>query len=95
MTFSFLLFVSRLNNTLNPNWVSVFTIDYELGTPLKLMVQVYDQVNAETNKPMAAASFDIAECLGARGNTTAKEMKNGGTYVQHDLQLKLKLNTNR
>ena len=57
------------------------------------MVQVYDQVNAGTNKPMAAASFDIGECLGARGNTTAKEMKDGGTYVQYDLTCGCSMNT--
>ena len=66
-------------NSLSPNWASVFTIDFELGKPLIVAVQVYDQVRKGSNKPMGSATFDIGECLGARGNTKAKKFKNGGT----------------
>ena len=68
-----------IKNNLDPNWVSVFTIDFELGTPLQVAVQIYDECNKGSNKPMGSATFDIGECLGARGNTKAKKIKNGGT----------------
>jgi len=73
-------------NSLSPNWASVFTIDFELGKPLIVAVQVYDQVRKGSNKPMGSATFDIGECLGARGNTKAKKFKNGGTVFLHVAQ---------
>jgi len=73
-------------NSLSPNWASVFTIDFELGVPLIVAVQVYDQVRKGSNKPMGSATFDIGECLGARGNTKAKKFKNGGTVFLHVAQ---------
>ena len=68
-------------NSLSPHWVKVFVLDYELGTPIKVACNVFDQaVKGKTdNKTMGSAVFDIGELLGARGNTKAKKLKGGGT----------------
>ncbi|KAL7568730.1 hypothetical protein ACA910_021723 [Epithemia clementina (nom. ined.)] len=66
-------------NTLNPQWVKIFEIDHELGSPFKLAVSIYDEVTKGDNKFMASAVFDIDELLGARGNTKAKQLKSQGT----------------
>jgi hypothetical protein len=68
-----------VENTLNPQWVKVFYIDYELGTPVKVAVNIFDEVKKGDNKSMGSAVFDIGECLGARGNTKAKKLAKGGT----------------
>jgi copine 1/2/3 len=66
-------------NSLNPHWVKVFVFDYELGTPIKVACNVFDQATKGENKSMGSAVFDIGELLGARGNTKAKKLKGGGT----------------
>jgi uncharacterized protein YegL len=66
-------------NSLSPHWVKVFVLDYELGTPIKVACNVFDQRNKGENKTMGSAVFDIGELLGARGNTKAKKLKGGGT----------------
>jgi copine 1/2/3 len=66
-------------NILNPHWVKVFVLDYELGTPIKVACNIFDQVKKGENKSMGSAVFDIGELLGSRGNTKAKKLKGGGT----------------
>ena len=66
-------------NTLSPHWVKVFVLDYDLGTPIKVACNVFDQVKKGENRTMGSAVFDIGELLGARGNTKAKKLKGGGT----------------
>ena len=68
-----------VKNSLSPQWVKVFTLDYELGTPLKVACNIFDEVRKGDNKSMGSAVFDVAELLGARGNTKAKKLKDGGT----------------
>lgn len=51
-------------NNLSPQWVKIFEIDYELGSPVKVAVSVYDEVRKSDNKPMGTAVFDIGELLG-------------------------------
>ena len=68
-----------IKNTLSPKWVQSFTLDYELGTPVKIAVSVFDENTKRSNKPMGTAVFEIGELLGARGNTKAKKLKGGGT----------------
>ena len=51
-------------NTLSPQWVKVFEIHYELGTPVKVAVSIYDEVRKSDNKFMGSAVFDIGELLG-------------------------------
>jgi Ca2+-dependent lipid-binding protein len=75
-----------IENSLSPNWVKTFPIEYNLGTPMKVAVQIYDEVQKGKNKStkgMGSATFDIAEVLGARGNVKAKKLKNGGTIFVH------------
>jgi hypothetical protein len=61
----------------------VINVDYELGTPLKIAVQIYDEVRKGSNKSMGSATFDIGEVLGARGSSKARKLKKGGTLFCH------------
>lgn len=70
-----------IKNSLSPNWCKTFTFDYELGTPMKVAVTIFDEVRKGENKSMGAVVFDIGELLGCRGNTKAKKLKRNGTYV--------------
>jgi hypothetical protein len=72
-----------IKNSLSPMWVTVFSLDYQLGTPTKIAINLFDEVRKGENKAMGAAVFDIGELLGARGNTKAKKPKNGGTIFAH------------
>jgi uncharacterized protein YegL len=72
-----------IKNSLSPMWVKVFILDYELGTPTKVAINVFDEVRKGENKAMGAAVFDIGELLGARGNTKAKKIQKGGTLFAH------------
>lgn len=56
-----------------------FVTDFEFGTERKVNVGIFDEVRNGKNIPMGSASFEIGEILGARGNTKAKRLKNGGT----------------
>jgi len=64
-------------NTSSPHWVSVIVLEYQLGTPMIVAVQIYDQKHKQ--QPVGTVTFDVGECLGTRGNTKAKKMKQGGT----------------
>jgi Copine/C2 domain len=72
-----------IQNTVSPEWVKVFVLDYELGTPMKLIVSIFDQVKKGDNKSMGSAVFDVDELLGVRGNVKAKRVKAGGTIFAH------------
>lgn len=67
-----------LKNTLSPDWTTTFQIDYELGQPANLLVKVFDEVKKGDNIPMGSAIFEVGAVLGAKGNSKAKKMKNGG-----------------
>ena len=68
----------RIKNTLDPEWTKVFIIDYDLGTPVKLCVSLFDEVRKGDNKSMGSAVFDLGTLLAARGGTTAKRLHDGG-----------------
>ena len=71
-------------NTTSPQWVKVFLLDYEFGTPMKLVVSIFDEASSETkHKPMGSAVFDVPEILGTRGSTKAKRLPIGGTVFAH------------
>jgi len=53
-------------------------VDYELGTPAKIAVTIFDEVSKGDNKSMGVAMFDIGELLGARGCTKARSLRGGG-----------------
>lgn len=50
-----------------------------MGTPKKVVIQIFDEVRKGDNKSMGSATFEVGECLGARGNTKARKLKQGGT----------------
>lgn len=52
-------------------------MDYDIGSTTQLAVSIFDK-----NKSMGNAVFDVAELLGARGNTKAVKLKKGGMYVE-------------
>jgi Ca2+-dependent lipid-binding protein len=68
-----------VKNSLSPKWAKVFYVDCELGTPMRLAVNIFDEVKKGENKGMGSAVFDVGECLGARGNTKAKKLRQGGS----------------
>ena len=67
-----------IKNNLSPEWVKIFTLDYELGKTCKVAVTIFDEVRKSSNKSMGSAVFDIGEVLGARGSTKARRVKGGG-----------------
>mmetsp|Transcript_1708 Transcript_1708/g.1969 ORF Transcript_1708/g.1969 Transcript_1708/m.1969 type:complete len:603 (+) Transcript_1708:113-1921(+) len=71
-----------IKNSLSPHWVKTFPVEYELGTPKKIAISIFDEVRKGNNKPMGSCVFDIGEILGARGNVKAKQCK-GGTVFAH------------
>ena len=68
--------------------MKVIVVDYTLGTPMKIAVQIYDEIRKGENTSMGAATFDIGEVLGARGSSKARKIKNGGTLFCHVAQQK-------
>lgn len=73
-----------IQNTVSPEWVKVFLLDYNLGTPMKLVVSIFDEVKKGDQKSMGNAVFEVGELLGARGSTKAKRIQQGqGTIFAH------------
>jgi len=72
-----------VKNSLNPQWVKVFVLDYELGTPCRVAVNLFDEVRKGDNKSMGSCVFDVGELLGARGNTKAKKLQHGAFVAVH------------
>jgi hypothetical protein len=75
------LFLFSLQGTLSPHWTEAFQIDYEIGQETRVNIGVYDDLSKKegVNKPMGSAVFEIGDVLGARGNTKAKKLRQGGT----------------
>jgi Copine/C2 domain len=76
-----------IQNTASPQWIKVFLLDYEFGTPMKLVISILDECGGGTeqkNRPMGSAVFDVPEILGTRGSTKAKRIPTmGGTIFAH------------
>ena len=70
-----------IENSLSPNWVKIFVLDYELGTPFEFAVSVFDSIQGQQSKPMGSVVFDLGEVLGARGSTKAKHFDNGTIFA--------------
>lgn len=64
-----------IKNSLNPDWVKSFKVDFELGRPASLLIKIFDEVSKGDNIPMGSAVFEISSVLGAKGNSKAKKMK--------------------
>mmetsp|Transcript_20135 Transcript_20135/g.22808 ORF Transcript_20135/g.22808 Transcript_20135/m.22808 type:complete len:323 (+) Transcript_20135:411-1379(+) len=73
------MIMKRIKNSLSPDWVTSFFVDYELGTPVSILVKVFDEVKKSENKEMGSAVFEMGAVLGAKGSTKAKQLKRGGT----------------
>lgn len=68
-----------IKNNLDPDWTKTFFVDYELGTPVTILVKIFDEVKKGENIEMGSGVFEMGTVLGAKGNTKAKQMKRGGT----------------
>jgi hypothetical protein len=64
-----------IKNTLHPDWVNTFIIDYELGEPVNLLVKIFDENSKGDNVPMGSALFEVGNILGSKGSAKAKKMK--------------------
>jgi hypothetical protein len=73
----------RIKNTLDPEWTTIFIVEYELGTPCQIAVTLFDEVRKGDNKSMGAAVFDLGELLGSRGGCKAKKLRGGGVLHAH------------
>jgi hypothetical protein len=78
-----------IQNTASPQWIKIFLLDYEFGTPMKLVVSIFDDCSSSGGSeqkalPMGSAVFDVPEILGTRGATKAKRIPaTGGTIYAH------------
>jgi len=74
-----------MKNTLSPKWATVIDAgEYVLGEPMKIAVQLFDEVRKGDNKSMGSATFELGEVLAARGSSKARKIKNsGGTVYCH------------
>jgi len=72
-----------IKNSLEADWAKTFFVEYELGTPVSLLIKIFDEVRKDDNKEMGSGVFELGAILGAKGNSKAKKMKRGGTlYVR-------------
>jgi len=70
-----------VKNTLSPSWIKNFPLDYELGTSMNVVINIFDEVRKGKNITMGSAAIDINKLLGATGNVMAVQMKKGGTII--------------
>jgi hypothetical protein len=68
-----------IKNSLEADWAKTFFVEYELGTPVSLLIKIFDEVRKDDNKEMGSGVFELGAILGAKGNSKAKKMKRGGT----------------
>lgn len=75
-----------IKNTLDPDWVTTFIIDYELGESVNLLVKIFDENSKGDNAPMGSAIFEVGNVLGSKGSAKAKKMKDdkGTLFVRVD-----------
>lgn len=65
-----------VKNTLNPHWAKVFVFEYQLGSPMKIAVNLFDEVKKSDNKSMGSVVFEVDNLLSARGGTKSKKIRN-------------------
>mmetsp|Transcript_5814 Transcript_5814/g.13742 ORF Transcript_5814/g.13742 Transcript_5814/m.13742 type:complete len:314 (+) Transcript_5814:88-1029(+) len=70
-----------VKNNLSPHWAKIFTFEYQLGTPAKLAINIFDEVRKSDNKSMGSTVFEVDSLLSARGGTKTKKIRNGGTVT--------------
>jgi len=64
-----------VKNTLDPDFVTTFTVDYNLGSETKILVKLYDHVSKGDNISMGSTTFEIGNVLGSKGSTRTKKLK--------------------
>jgi hypothetical protein len=69
-----------IENSLSPDWITQFTVDYKFGKDTRINIAIFDDGH-KTGKPksMGSSQFELGEILGSRGNVKAKSLKTGGT----------------
>eukprot|EP00980_Cylindrotheca_fusiformis_P002260 scaffold517_cov119-Cylindrotheca_fusiformis.AAC.43 len=70
-----------VKNSLNPQWAKVFVFEYQLGSPMKIAVNIFDEVRKSENKTMGSVVFDVDDLMGSRGGTKSKKIRNNGGVV--------------
>jgi len=70
-----------INDCLSPDWNTEFIVNYEMGTPTRVAISIFDEIlkKGKPNKAMGSAIFEIATVVATKGHTKAKELVNGGT----------------
>jgi Ca2+-dependent lipid-binding protein len=71
-----------IQNTLSPHWVKSFEFDYELGTPVKIAVNIFDEEKKGDNIPMGSTTFMLEEILGTLSSASLLLKAQGGTTPQ-------------
>jgi Ca2+-dependent lipid-binding protein len=67
-------------NTLSPQWIKKFEVDYNFCQNSRVSVGIYDATKkGKDDKSMGSAVFEVGEVLGTRGNIKAKKLQKGGT----------------
>jgi len=64
-----------VKNTLDPDFVTSFTVDYNLGRETKVLVKLYDHVSKGDNMSMGSTTFEIGNVLGSKGSIRTKKLK--------------------
>jgi hypothetical protein len=69
-----------IQNSLSPDWITQFTVDYLFGKETRITIAIFDD-SRKTGKPksMGSSQFELGEILGSRGRVKAKSLKTGGT----------------
>lgn len=75
-----------IKNSLCPDWSKSFSIDYELGYSIKIVVKILDEVRKGRDIDMGSAVFELGALLGSRGSSKAIRMKKGGTLYARVVQ---------
>lgn len=69
-----------IKNSLSPDWITQFTVDYQFGKETRIIIGIFDEVRKTgKHKPMGSSQFELGEILGSRGNVKAKILQTGGT----------------
>jgi len=63
-------------NTIHPQWIQYFTLEYEFGKDTFLDITIY---NDTTKKPIGSGKIEVGRILGKRHNSTASRLTPSGT----------------
>ena len=76
--------IESIKNTVYPEWVIVFVLEYKFGIPLEIGVDTFDEVQERIIKATGSVIFDVQSKITAkRGNKGKILAKSGGTAFAH------------